>query len=286
MVHGAGADLAERRGAEHDPRRRRRRHPASCTRARSTRRPARSPARPRTTTRSGVVILDQLRDSLAGRARQVDQGRRDDQGRHRGDHDRRAPSLRDGQGRRAQVPGDQRQRLGDQVQVRQQVRLPPLPDRRHQPGHRRAHRRQGRAGLRLRRRGQGLRGVAARPGRPGDRHRDRPDLRAAGGHGRLPGHHARRRRRPGRHLRHHDRQQGHHHRRRHGEDEAPGHRRQHRPLRQRDRHGRAWRRSPVSSGSTSSRRSTSGSSPTATRSSCCPRAACSTWATRPATRPS
>ena len=44
-----------------------------------------------------------------------------------------------------------------------------------------------------------------------------------------------------RHLRHHDRQQGHHHRRPHGEDEAPGDRRQHRPLRQRDRHGRPER---------------------------------------------
>ena len=59
---------------------------------------------------------------------------------------------------------------------------------------------------------------------------------------------------------------------RHGPDEAPGDRRQHRPLRQRDR-----RRRPgevrASSGATSSRRSTSGSSrrPTAvrrTRSSC------------------
>jgi adenosylhomocysteinase len=44
--------------------------------------------------------------------------------------------------------------------------------------------------LRLRRRRQGLRRVAARPGRAGDRHRDRPDLRAAGRDGRLPGHHA------------------------------------------------------------------------------------------------
>ena len=41
-----------------------------------------------------------------------------------------------------------------------------------------------------------------------------------------------------RHLRHRHRQQGHHHRRAHGADEAPGDRRQHRPLRQRDRHGR------------------------------------------------
>ncbi len=41
-----------------------------------------------------------------------------------------------------------------------------------------------------------------------------------------------------RHLRHGHRQRRHHHRRRHGEDEAQRHRLQHRPLRQRDRHGR------------------------------------------------
>ena len=38
-----------------------------------------------------------------------------------------------------------------------------------------------------------------------------------------------------------DRQQGHHHGRRHGAHEAPGDRRQHRPLRQRDRHRRPRR---------------------------------------------
>jgi adenosylhomocysteinase len=48
-----------------------------------------------------------------------------------------------------------------------------------------------------------------------------------------------------RHLHHHHRQQGHHHRRAHGADEAPGDRRQHRPLRQRDRHGRPGRMSDV-----------------------------------------
>ena len=56
--------------------------------------------------------------------------------------------------------------------------------------------------------------------------------------------------------------------------EAPGDRRQHRPLRQRDRHGRPRAARAASRGSTSSRRSTSGSSPTATRSSCSPRAGC------------
>ena len=77
-----------------------------------------------------------------------------------------------------------------------------------------------------------------------------------------------------RHLHHHDRQQGHHHRRPHGADEAPGDRRQHRPLRQRDRHRRPREHRRHRARSTSSRRSTSGSSPTATRSSCSPRAAC------------
>ena len=85
------------------------------------------------------------------------------------------------------VPGHQRQRLGHQVQVRQQVRHPALADRRHQPRHRRADRRQGRSGLRLRRRRQGLRGGAQGPGRAGRGHRDRPDQRAAGADGRLRG---------------------------------------------------------------------------------------------------
>ena len=42
----------------------------------------------------------------------------------------------------------------------------------------------------------------------------------------------------GRHLHHHHGQQGRHHGRAHGRDEEQGHRGQHRPLRQRDRHGR------------------------------------------------
>ncbi len=61
------------------------------------------------------------------------QDRRERQGRDRGDHDRRAPALPVRRAGPAPVPGDQRQRLGDQEQVRQQVRLPALPDRRDQP---------------------------------------------------------------------------------------------------------------------------------------------------------
>ena len=61
------------------------------------------------------------------------------------------------------LPGDQRQRLGDQEQVRQPLRLPRVAGRRHQARDRRDGRRQDRGRLRLRRRGQGLGAVAARP---------------------------------------------------------------------------------------------------------------------------
>ena len=184
-----------------------------------------------------AVVLNLLAEAAEGIAAAVPRHRGRHQGRHRGDHDRCAPALPDARGGHAAVPGDQRQRLGHQEQVRQPLRLPALADRRHQPCDRRDDRGQDRGRLRLRRRRQGLRAVAARPGRTRHRHRDRPDLRVAGGDGGLPGHHARRGRRRGRHLRHDHRQPRHHHRRLDGEDEAQRDRRQHRSLRHRDRHG-------------------------------------------------
>ena len=105
----------------------------------------------------------------------------------RDDH-RRAPPLRDDEGGHAEGAGDQRQRLRHQDEVRQPLRLPREPGRRHQARDRRHDGRQGRRGRRLRRRRQGLGGEPAQPGRPRDGHRDRSDLRAAGGDGRLPGH--------------------------------------------------------------------------------------------------
>ena len=87
--------------------------------------------------------------------------------------------------------------------------------------------------------GKGCADVAAWAGCTRRRHRDRSHLRAAGRHGRLSGDDARGRARHRRHLHHCDGQQGRHHRRPHGADEAPGDRRQHRSLRQRDRYGRA-----------------------------------------------
>ena len=70
-------------------------------------------------------------------------------------------------------------------------------------------------------------------------HRDRPDLRTAGGDGRLPrGDHGLRRR-ARRHLRHGHRQLSCDHPRAHEAHEEQCHRLQHRPLRQRDRGGLA-----------------------------------------------
>ncbi len=86
---------------------------------------------------------------------------------------------------RLAFPGHQRQRFGDQEQVRQPLRLPRVAARRHQARHRRDDRRQGGRHLRLRRCGQGLGAGAALAVGAGVGDRDRPDLRAAGGDGRL-----------------------------------------------------------------------------------------------------
>ena len=92
------------------------------------------------------------------------------------------------EGRQAPVAGDQRQRLGHQVEVRQSLRLPRIAGRRHPPRHRRDDGRQGRDGRGLRRRRQGLGRLAAQRRLPRDGLRGRSDLRAAGGDGRLRSH--------------------------------------------------------------------------------------------------
>ena len=168
-----------------------------------------------------------------GAARLVHQACQGSARRHRGNHHRRAPALSDGQGRPPAVPGDQRQRQRDQVEVRQPLRLPRVAGRRHPPRHRRDDGRQGRDGRRLRRRRQRL-GRLAAPGRlPRAGVGSRSDLRAAGGDGRLRGRHHGRGRAARRHLRHRHRQCRRDHHRAHAQDEAPRHRLQHRPLRQR-----------------------------------------------------
>ena len=265
-VHPSHLRVARRRLLQHDPGRRRRRHAAAAPgHARRDRRVRAAPSDQRG--RDGAVRRDQGQ-ARAG-AQVVLHAPGQDQGRDRGDHHRRQAPVPDGQGRAAQVPRHQRQRLGDQVQVRQPVRLPRVAGGRHQARHRRDDRGQGRGGVRLRRRRQGLGAGAARAVGAGVGHRDRPDLRAAGGDGRLPrGDHGLCLRQ-GRHLRHRHRQLPRDHPRSHEEDEEPGHRLQHRPLRQRDRRRRP---SSSTSGRTSSRRSTTSSSRTASASSCWPKA--------------
>ena len=120
-----------------------------------------------------------------GKARLLFEDPGQHQGRDRRNHHRRAPPVPDGKRRPAAVSGDQRQRLGDEVEIRQPLRLPRIAGRRHQARHRRDDRRQDRGGVRLRRRRQGLRRGAARAVGAGVGDRNRPDLRAAGGDGRL-----------------------------------------------------------------------------------------------------
>ena len=242
MVHERGARVARRPRPDADRRRRRRRDAARAQgrRVREGRQGARRSTPDKDPEEWGVILelhpqrARSRRTRAAGRGSPTAHPRR-----QRGDDDRRAPPLPDDGSRHAALPGHQRQRLGHQEQVRQHLRLPALAARRPRARHRRHARRQGRGRLRLRRSRQGLRAGAARPGLPRHRHRDRSDLRAAGGDGRLRG-----RRRSTtwsttrRHLHHRDRQPQHHHRRAHGADEGQGDRRQHRPLRQRDRHGR------------------------------------------------
>ena len=155
LVH-KGAEFESRRARSRPPTPRSTRSSSTCCTARSARTPA----------------LDRIAAGIKGVTEETTTGV------HRLYEMHRAGTA---------LPGDQRQRLGDQEQVRQQVRLPPLAHRRHQPRHRRADRRQEAVALATATWARAVRRVAARPGRPGRGDRGRPDLRAAGGDGRLPG---------------------------------------------------------------------------------------------------
>ena len=95
------------------------------------------------------VLFATIKKQLADEAGLVHDVRQEHQGRHRGDHHRRPPPLPDGQGRPPPLPGDQRQRLGHQVEVRQPLWLPRVAGRRHPPRHRRDDVRQDGDGRRL-----------------------------------------------------------------------------------------------------------------------------------------
>ena len=205
--------MGRRRHAQHDPRRRRRRHAPH-----PSRRPRREGRReiPRGGRQRGRgSAVRRYQRAAEEQARLVRAERQDHPRRHRGDHHRRAPALRDAEEGHSVVAGDRRQQLGDQIEVRQSLRLPRVAGRRHPPRHRRDDGGQGRLCRGLRRRGQGL-GRKLTPGRlPRARGRGRSDLRAASGDGRLRGHHHGGRGTARRHLRHGHRQRGRDHRRPH-----------------------------------------------------------------------
>ena len=194
VVHERGARVARRQRPDADRRRRRRRDAARAQGRRVREGRQGAGVRPgRASPKSGASSSNCITRVDGEGQGALDAARAGNPRRQRGDDHRRPSPLPDDGGRHAALPGHQRQRLGDQEQVRQHLRLPPLAARRPRARDRRDARRQGRGRLRLRRSRQGLRAGAARPGLPRDRHRDRSDLRAAGGDGRLRGQHARRR---------------------------------------------------------------------------------------------
>ena len=233
-LHPQHLRVGRRRHAEHDPRRRRRRHaarsisacaPRTATPRSSTSRPTRKRKCSSPPSRSGSkdkprLVRERSPRTIKGVTEETTTGV------HRLYEMQKEGTLL--------FPAINVNDSRHQVEVRQPLRLPRVAGRRHPPRHRRDDGRQGRDGRGLRRRRQGLGRVAA-PGRlPRDGLRDRSDLRAAGGDGRLRGHHDGGCRAARRHLRHRDRQRRRHHHRPHARDEGPRHRLQHRPLRQRD----------------------------------------------------
>ena len=153
VVYARGVDLSGRQGAAPDRGRRRGcdapDSPGVCGRERCLR-AGQSAGEPRRGGDSGVAPGD-----LAAGAGQVAcDGRRAARGFGR-DHHRRTPALSDDGARRTALPGHQRQRLGDEVEVRQPVRLSGVAGRRHQTGYGRHDCRKSGRGLRLRRRGEG-----------------------------------------------------------------------------------------------------------------------------------
>ena len=105
-LHPPHFRMARRRRPEHDPRRRRRRHAADASRHAGRDQSGRDRQADQRG-RGSPVRGD--RQAAEGEARLVHQDGQGAEGRHRGNHDRRAPALPDGEGRPAAVPRHQRQ---------------------------------------------------------------------------------------------------------------------------------------------------------------------------------
>merc|ERR1711924_500585 len=139
-----------------------------------------------TTNAEFKCVLALIRESIK-KDEEVDQDVQVRPRRQRGDHHRRSPLEADGGEGRAPLPGDQRERLRDQVEVRQRLRVPPLAHGWDHACHRRHAWRQALAHPRLRRRRQGQRRCAPRVRLPRAGDGDRSDQRAPGVHGGLRG---------------------------------------------------------------------------------------------------
>ena len=153
-MHLSGADLAGRLRPGPDRRRRRRRDAVDPSRLRGRKRCI----DPRRADRCGRAENHQCaaEEGSRGGPDPLAPGRREREGRFGRDHHRSPPPDPDAGEGRAAFPGDQRERFGHQKQIRQYLRLPPQPDRRHQARARRHAFRQDGHGLRLRRRRQGV----------------------------------------------------------------------------------------------------------------------------------
>ena len=135
-----------------DPRRRRRRDDVRAVgrAGRGRRGPVRA------VERRGDRVRPRAQGVPQGQAGLPDQDGPGDPRRLGRDHHRRPPPLQPRQAGQAAVPGDQRQRQRDQVEVRQPLRLQGIAGRRDPPRDRRDAGRQGRLRRRVRRRRQGL----------------------------------------------------------------------------------------------------------------------------------
>ena len=154
-------DWGRRQHRQHDPRRRRRRDHVRAV-GRIASKPGEELFAP--SNEEEEIFVATLKRFLAERPGYLTKTRRGDQGRVGRDDDRCPAPVRDGEAGQAPVPGDQRQRLRHQVEVRQPLRLPRVAGRRHQARDRRDDCRQGRLRRRLRRCRQGLGAGAARGG--------------------------------------------------------------------------------------------------------------------------
>ena len=135
VVHGAGAGLAERQWAGPDRGRRRRTPPCLFTRGWRWKR-TRPCWKKNTDSDDMRLLMARLKTSAEKDPGFWTRDRRIGQGGFRRDHHRCPSPVPAGPEGRASVSCLQRQRFGHQIQIRQLIRLPRIPGRRHQAGHR------------------------------------------------------------------------------------------------------------------------------------------------------